>query len=167
MTEQSIPFTDEDPGTGHADHAKHHEVFNAGIIIVLILLMVYMLFEASKHKYGLTFGHEASLVCLTGLAVSACMQWMGVSEFHNLMKFNDDLFFYFVLPPIVFASGFNMYRKKFFANIQNIVLFGVIGTFIAFGSFSGLTILYCKLFGLKQYTWDDESNAWLETTLNL
>ena len=126
-----------------------------------------MLFEASKHKYGLTFGHEASLVCLTGLAVSACMQWMGVSEFHNLMKFNDDLFFYFVLPPIVFASGFNMYRKKFFANIQNIVLFGVIGTFIAFGSFSGLTILYCKLFGLKQYTWDDESNAWLETTLNL
>ena len=83
------------------------------------------------------------------------------------MKFNDDLFFYFVLPPIVFASGFNMYRKKFFANIQNIVLFGVIGTFIAFGSFSGLTIAYTKWFGLKQYTYDSATGGWIETTLNL
>ena len=167
MTNQTVPFSPEDPGTGHADHVDHHQVFNSGIIIVLVLLMVYMLFEASKHKYGLVFGHEASLVCLTGLAVSAVAQWLGVAEFHNLMKFNDDLFFYFVLPPIVFASGFNMYRKKFFANIKNIVLFGVIGTFIAFASFSGMTILYCNAFGLKQYTWDEERNAWLETTLNL
>ena len=58
------------------------------------------------------------------------------------MKFSDDLFFYFCLPPIVFASGFNMQRKKFFANIKNIVLFGLIGTIIAFVSFSGMTVLY-------------------------
>ena len=83
------------------------------------------------------------------------------------MKFNDDLFFYFVLPPIVFASGFNMYRKKFFANIQNIVLFGVLGTFIAFGSFSALTIGYTKYFGLKQYTYDSATGGWIQTTLNL
>ena len=42
------------------------------------------------------------------------------------MRFDDNLFFYFILPPIVFASGFNMYRKKFFANIANILLFGVV-----------------------------------------
>ena len=57
------------------------------------------------------------------------------------MEFNGDLFFYFVLPPIVFASGFNMYRKKFFANIRKITLFGVFGTFITFAVFSGLTYL--------------------------
>ena len=77
MTNQTIPFTPEDPGTGHEDKSHHHEVFNVGIIIVLVLLMVYMLFEASKHKYGLTFGHEASLVCLVGLAASAVAQWNG------------------------------------------------------------------------------------------
>jgi len=40
----------------------------------------------------------------------------------------------------VFASGFNMQRGDFFGNIRNILLFGVFGTFVAFGSFSGLTI---------------------------
>jgi len=58
------------------------------------------------------------------------------------MTFSDDLFFYFCLPPIVFASGFNMQRKKFFENIRNIILFGLVGTIIAFISFTGFTILY-------------------------
>ena len=72
--EQTIPFTDAD--TGHsADGEEHHVIFNAGLIVVLLLLMVYMLFEAYKHKAGIVFGHEASLVCLTGLAVSAYAQW--------------------------------------------------------------------------------------------
>jgi len=61
------------------------------------------------------------------------------------MEFNDDLFFYVCLPPIVFASGFNMQRKNFFANIKNIVLFGVCGTMIAFVSFSFMTYLYFNI----------------------
>lgn len=63
------------------------------------------------------------------------------------MQFSDDLFFYFCLPPIVFASGFNMQRKKFMANITNIVLFGIVGTIIAFISFTGLTVLYKEILG--------------------
>lgn len=63
------------------------------------------------------------------------------------MAFSDDLFFYFCLPPIVFASGFNMQRKKFFANIGNIVLFGLIGTIIAFVSFSLMTVVYKDYIG--------------------
>lgn len=56
------------------------------------------------------------------------------------MAFNDDLFFYFVLPPIIFSQGFNMYRKRFFDNIGNIVLFGVFGTFTTFAVFAACTI---------------------------
>lgn len=59
-----------------------------------------------------------------------------------MMQFSDDLFFYFCLPPIVFASGFNMQRKKFFENIRNIMIFGLFGTFIAFISFTVMTIVY-------------------------
>ena len=63
------------------------------------------------------------------------------------MQFSDDLFFYFCLPPIVFASGFNMQRKKFFANFTNIVLFGIVGTIIAFITFTGLTVFYKEIIG--------------------
>jgi len=63
------------------------------------------------------------------------------------MQFSDDLFFYFCLPPIVFACGFNMQRKKFFSNIGNILLFGLVGTLIAFISFTGLTEAYKAIVG--------------------
>ena len=70
------------------------------------------------------------------------------------MSFNGNLFFYFVLPPIVFAAGFNMYRKQFFANITNILLFGVGGTFIAFGAYFGITAGITDAINLTQVTYD-------------
>jgi len=125
-------------GTGSVDKGK---IFNEGIIIIFAMMIVYMVFEAHKHKKRIIFGHEASLVCIIGIGISGLFMYKGTSEFGDLMAFNDDLFFYFVLPPIVFASGFNMYRKKFFANIGNIVLFGIFGTFVFFAVFCTLTIL--------------------------
>ena len=127
-----------------------HKVFNEGIIVIFAMLMLFMLFEAFKHKQGFKFGHEASLVCVVGVGISALYMHYGSKEFANIMEFDDDLFFYFVLPPIVFASAFNMYRQKFFNNIKNILLFGLIGTFVTFASFTGLTILALEYFEFNQ-----------------
>ena len=63
-------------------------------------------------------------------------------EIIELMKFSDSTFFFVCLPPIVFASGFNMQRGNFFANIKNILMFGVLGTFVCFFGFSALTIYF-------------------------
>ena len=43
---------------------------NEGIVIILIMLIIYMGFEAFKHKRGIAFGHEASLVTLIGFGIS-------------------------------------------------------------------------------------------------
>ena len=45
-------------------------IFNEGIIIVFVMLIIYMGYEAFKHKHHIRFGHEASLVTLVGFAVS-------------------------------------------------------------------------------------------------
>ena len=128
-------------GSDSASHSQHL-IFTEGIIIIFVMLIIYMGFEAFKHKKQISFGHEASLVTLIGFGVSYAYQAAGQKEFANIMQFSDDLFFYFCLPPIVFASGFNMQRKKFFANIRNIVLFGVVGTILAFISFTAMTWIY-------------------------
>ena len=123
-----------------------HKVFNEGIIVIFAMLLIFMLFEAYKHKAGLRFGHEASLVCVIGVIISAIYMSYGSTEFAQIMTFDDDLFFYFILPPIIFAAGFNMYRQKFFNNIRNILLFGVLGTFVTYGTFTGLTFLALNMF---------------------
>ena len=67
--------------------------------------------------------------------------WVRHKKFVHLLKFDDNTFFFVCLPPIVFASGFNMQRGNFFANIKTIAVLGVLGTFVAFTSFSILTIV--------------------------
>ena len=62
----------------------------------------------------------------------------------KILEFDDEAFFYFLLPPIVFASGFNMQRANFFKNFKTVMLFGVLGTFVAFFSFSAMTIYVKK-----------------------
>ena len=66
-----------------------------------------------------------------------------------MMKFSDDLFFYFCLPPIVFARAFNMQRKKFFKNIRNILLLGLVSTIITFILFSIITWAYTNGVGAE------------------
>ena len=140
---------------------KEHKIFNEGIIVIFVMLMLFMLYEAFKHKYHWRFGHEASFVVIVGVLISGIYtSGEGATEFSEIMKFNDDLFFYFVLPPIIFAAGYNMYRNKFFANIANIGIFGVLGTFITFAGFSGLTMLFLNTFELGTIMYDPVSGEW-------
>ena len=53
------------------------------------------------------------------------------------------------------------------SNLRNILLFGVVGTFIGFASFSVMTIEYCKRVELKQYVYDEEEQVWVASTLTL
>jgi NhaP-type Na+/H+ or K+/H+ antiporter len=81
----------------------------------------------------------------------------------QVLRFDDETFFYFCLPPIVFASGFNMQRGNFFKNFKTIMLFGIFGTFVAFFSFSGMTIYLKNLGFMKQY--DGETGQWSDLEL--
>ncbi len=67
------------------------------------------------------------------------------------MKFDDNLFFYAILPPIIFSAGYNLKRKKFFQHFNYITLFGVVGTFVAFLAFSGLNFLLFEIFAFEKY----------------
>ncbi|KAL9235802.1 hypothetical protein vseg_010537 [Gypsophila vaccaria] len=50
-----------------------------------------------------------------------------------LFKFNEELFFNYILPPIIFNAGFQVKKKQFFHNFTTIMLFGAFGTLISFG----------------------------------
>jgi NhaP-type Na+/H+ or K+/H+ antiporter len=131
--------------------------FETSMIIILAMITLYMLFEGIKHENSIVFGHAASFTTLVGLAISG---FEFISESTQLLSFRQEMFFYAVLPPIVFASGFNMYRSKFFQNINNVVLFGVVSTFVCFSLFSAVVIWYASNHTMTQSVWDPESQSW-------
>ncbi|GKV38711.1 hypothetical protein SLEP1_g46594 [Rubroshorea leprosula] len=49
----------------------------------------------------------------------------------HILRFNEELFFIYLLPPIIFNAGFQVKKKRFFHNFFTIMLFGVTGVFIS------------------------------------
>ncbi|CAN1135957.1 Sodium/hydrogen exchanger 4 [Linum perenne] len=49
----------------------------------------------------------------------------------HLLRFSEELFFIYLLPPIIFNAGFQVKKKHFFQNFVTIMLFGIIGVFIS------------------------------------
>ncbi|KAF9621813.1 hypothetical protein IFM89_028251 [Coptis chinensis] len=50
----------------------------------------------------------------------------------RLLVFSEDLFFIYMLPPIIFNAGFQVKKKQFFRNFVTIMVFGAVGTLISF-----------------------------------
>lgn len=46
----------------------------------------------------------------------------------HILVFNEELFFIYLLPPIIFNAGFQVKKKQFFRNFAMIILFGAVGT---------------------------------------
>lgn len=148
----------ENVDTATMDKEVSDHSYMLSLIIVFCMITLYMLIDGIKHEKKIIFGHEASFVTLFGMLVSG-LELVSESS-TQILTFNQEFFFYAVMPFIVFASGFNMYRSNFFANINNIMLFGICSTVVCFAFFSTATLLYAKNYTLTQSIWDPETQAW-------
>ena len=117
----------------------------------MMVLLFYMFVGSILEKYHCKIGHEAGLVIIFGMIVSYLAFQSGHTDLNKMVTFDENFFFYFCLPPIVFASGYNMKRKKFFENFMNILLFGLFGTMITFTAFSVMTYIVVQFDILWKY----------------
>ncbi|XP_051127843.1 sodium/hydrogen exchanger 1-like [Andrographis paniculata] len=64
----------------------------------------------------------------TGVVILLVSRWRS----SHLLVFSEDLFFIYLLPPIIFNAGFQVKKKQFFRNFMTIMMFGALGTIISF-----------------------------------
>jgi len=82
----------------------------------------------------------------------------GLEKLTKISKFDDNVFFFFLLPPIIFATGYSLQLGEFFKNIKNILILGLFGTIITFTSFSLLTIAFNRAIPMSMYKRMDDGS---------
>jgi len=132
-------------------------------LIAFMLLLLYVIGGSFMEHKKFKLGHETGIALIAGLVISAALHFIPAHENEYDITFDGKVFFYICLPPIIFASGFNMRRRRFFDNIGYILLFGVFGTLFTFFVFTGMTYGFMQTNTLTMYT----DKGWMPLNLGL
>ena len=125
--------------------------------ILICLMLIYVIVGTRIETKGCGFGHETGAVIVIGILVSWLLSLFGHSA---IGAFEPKVLFEFGLPMILYAAGYNMRRRRFFDNINNISMFGILSTVVCFVILSALTwVAFEKDFVFK-YHYDKETNEW-------
>ncbi|RWR82445.1 nhx1 antiporter isoform X1 [Cinnamomum micranthum f. kanehirae] len=92
--------------------------------------------------------NESITALAIGLVTGVVILLVSKGKSSHILVFSEDLFFIYLLPPIIFNAGFQVKKKQFFRNFMTIMLFGAIGTLISSSIISFYSV--CTLQVLNQ-----------------
>ncbi|KAL1331607.1 hypothetical protein AAHE18_12G198300 [Arachis hypogaea] len=75
---------------------------------------------------------ESVVALIIGLFTGTIILMTTRGKSSHILVFDEELFFIYLLPPIIFNAGFQVKKKQFFRNFLAIILYGVIGSLISF-----------------------------------
>ncbi|XP_063693589.1 sodium/hydrogen exchanger 6-like isoform X2 [Bolinopsis microptera] len=67
-----------------------------------------------------------------------------INKLSEALQFDPEIFFYILLPPIIFFAGYDLKKKHFFRNIGSILMFAFVGTTISAFAVAAIMWLYCQ-----------------------
>ena len=113
----------------------------AGCVIYIFVAIAIHYYKETYHH--MPWIHESSVACLIGVLMGGVILWTT----HETVVFDYNLFFYLVLPPVIFSAGYSLKRKNFFKYMDLIAFFGIIGTILNFTLIACGAYAYGRLFG--------------------
>ena len=153
-----LPSVAAAEGVESASEAKEHQkTMYTAYILLLVIMLVYVTMGTFMERRKCAFGHETGVVIILGIAIGAVLFLFG-DKTHA--EFEPIVLFDFGLPLILYAAGYNMRRRRFFDDINNITMFGVLSTVVCFVILSLSTIVAFKMEYIYKFSEADDDGAW-------
>ncbi|KAL5566979.1 hypothetical protein UlMin_030143 [Ulmus minor] len=122
--------------------SDHASVVSMNLFVALLCACIVIGHLLEENRWM----NESITALLIGVCTGVVILLISGGKSSHLLVFSEDLFFIYLLPPIIFNAGFQVKKKQFFKNFITIMLFGAIGTLISCTVISlGVTQFFKKM----------------------
>ncbi|PIA26804.1 hypothetical protein AQUCO_08800013v1 [Aquilegia coerulea] len=120
----NVVFSVRDYALNSADHS-HVVSISVFVAVICLCIVIGHLLEENR------WVNESITAIVIGCISGTIILLMSKGTSSHILRFDENLFFIYLLPPIIFNAGFQVKKKQFFRNFGTIMLFGVFGVFIS------------------------------------
>nr|POE91385.1 sodium/hydrogen exchanger 2 [Quercus suber] len=122
--------------------SDHASVVSMNLFVALLCACIVIGHLLEENRWV----NESITALLIGVCTGIVILLVSRGKSSHLLVFSEDLFFIYLLPPIIFNAGFQVKKKRFFENFMTIILFGAVGTLISCGIISlGVIQIFKKM----------------------
>nr|ABS11687.1 Na+/H+ transporter [Robinia pseudoacacia] len=107
--------------------SDHASVVSMNLFVALLCACIVIGHLLEENRWM----NESITALLIGVCTGVVILLFSGGKSSHILVFSEDLFFIYLLPPIIFNAGFQVKKKKFFVNFMTIMMFGAIGTLIS------------------------------------
>ncbi|KAK5813743.1 hypothetical protein PVK06_029194 [Gossypium arboreum] len=109
--------------------SDHASVVSLNLFVALLCACIVIGHLLEENRWM----NESITALVIGLCTGVIILWRRGGKSSRLLVFSEDLFFIYLLPPIIYSmlGEFKVKKKQFFRNFITIMMFGAIGTLIS------------------------------------
>ncbi|KAL1369868.1 hypothetical protein HN51_000230 [Arachis hypogaea] len=112
---------------------EHKKVVPISLFVAVLCLCLVIGHLLEENRWV----NESIVAILVGCIAGSILLLVTKGKSSHILTFDEELFFIYLLPPIIFNAGFQVKKKQFFHNFLTIMMFGVIGVFISTSIITG------------------------------